>query len=185
LTAAPQQIPSSASSQVTVTAKAGVEDLSKLIRLLPPDDFPELPESIISTLRGRGCMIPQPGGSGPPRNVIHGDFFGQATEAWAALCSRDGFSTILVFRDSLDALPAELARMKDVGYLQDVGKGELAYSRNISPVDREFIMCHYLALGGPKPPPIHHHGIEDAFLEKASVTHYWYEGKWLRLQGAD
>ena len=61
----------------------------------------------------------------------------------------------------------------------------LVIGRNISPVDQEFIMSHYRALGGPKPPPIHHQGIDDAFLEKASVTHYWYEGKWLRLQGAD
>ena len=46
-------------------------------------------------------------------------------------------------------------------------------------------MRHYRAYGGPVPPPIDHQGIDDAFLEKASVTWYFHECKWLRLQGAD
>ena len=40
-------------------------------------------------------------------------------------------------------------------------------------------------MGGPKPPPIDHQGINDAFLEKASSVHYFHEGKWLRLTDAD
>ena len=44
----------------------------------------------------------------------------------------------------------------------------------------DFIMRHYRAYGGPRPPPIEHQGIDDAFLEKASVTWYFYNGKWLR-----
>jgi hypothetical protein len=28
-------------------------------------------------------------------------------------------------------------------------------------------------------------GIEDAFMEKASVVWYWHEGKWLQLAGAN
>jgi hypothetical protein len=50
---------------------------------------------------------------------------------------------------------------------------------------RKFILRHYRAYGGPKPPPIDHNGIDDAFLEKASVTWYRYNGKWIELQGAD
>ena len=38
---------------------------------------------------------------------------------------------------------------------------------------------------GPEPPPIDHQGINYAFIEKASVVLYWYEGQWLCLQGAD
>ena len=46
-------------------------------------------------------------------------------------------------------------------------------------------MRHYRAYGGPEPPPIDHHGIDDAFLEKASVTWQdFHQGKWLQLQGA-
>jgi hypothetical protein len=46
-------------------------------------------------------------------------------------------------------------------------------------------MRHYRAYGGPEPPPIDHHGIDDAFLEKGSITWYFYRGKWLQLTGAD
>jgi hypothetical protein len=46
-------------------------------------------------------------------------------------------------------------------------------------------MGHYRAYGGPKPPPIDHQGIDDAFLEKASVTFYFHKGNWLQLTGAD
>ena len=158
---------------------------AKAILSVPPDAFPQLPDTIISTLRRLGCTIPQPSASGPPRNVIRGDFFAQGQAGWAILCSSGGFSSILVFRDNLDAHPEELARSEDKGYLQDVGNDTIQYSREITAVDRKFIMTHYRAYGGPEPPPIDHQGIDDAFLEKASVTHYWYEGKWLRLQGAD
>lgn len=74
---------------------------------------------------------------------------------------------------------------EDKNYLQDVGHDDIAYSREITAVDRNFIMTHYRAYGGPEPPPIDHEGIDDAFLEKASVVHYWYEGRWIQLQGAD
>jgi hypothetical protein len=70
-------------------------------------------------------------------------------------------------------------------YLQSDVDGKYIYSREIRPVGRDFIIGHYRAYGGPEPPPIEHQGIDDAFLEKASVTYYYHEGKWLQLQGAD
>ena len=165
--------------------RARFDAAAKAILSVPPDAFAQLPDAIISTLRSLGCTIPQPSASGPPRNVIRGDFFAPGQVGWAVLCGSGGFSSILVFRDDLDAHPEELARSEDKGYLQDVGNDKIEYSREITAVDRKFIMTHYRAYGGPEPPPIDHQGIDDAFLEKASVTYYWYEGKWLRLQGAD
>jgi len=161
------------------------EVASKAILSVPPDVFRELPDAIISLLRERGCKIPQPSAIGPARNVIHGDFFAHGQTAWAVLCSSGGFTSILVFRDNLDAHPEELATSEDKNYLYDVGNGELGILREITGVDREFSMTHYRAYGGPEPPPMDHQGIDDSFLEKASVTYYWYEGEWLKLQGAD
>ena len=165
--------------------QARFDAAAKTILYISPDAFPQLPDTVKSTLRSMKCAIPQPSGSGPQRNVIRGDFFTRGQTGWAVLCSVGGFSSILVFRDNLDAHPEELARSEDKGYLQDVGNDKTEYSREITAVDRNFIMTHYRAYGGPEPPPIDHQGIDDAFLEKASVTYYWYEGKWLRLQGAD
>jgi len=62
---------------------------------------------------------------------------------------------------------------------------QIGFSRGISPVMKDFILRHYNAYGGTKPPPIDHQGIDDAFIEKASVVWYFHDGKWLKLTGAD
>jgi len=161
----------------------------KQIRRTPPSDFPDLPAGIKAVLAKRGCGIPQPTAgiekTRPLKNVIRGEFFVNGQEAWAVLCSSRGSSTILVFRDRSGAKPEEIAPAEDKNYLQGDGPGKIAYSREIDPVGRKYIMDHFRAYGGPEPPPIDHQGIDDVFLEKASVTYYWYHGKWLQLQGAD
>jgi len=75
--------------------------------------------------------------------------------------------------------------MEDRNYLQGIGADQIGFSRGIRPVRSEFIMRHYKAYGGPKPPAFSHQGIDDAFIEKASVTWYLHEGNWLKLTGAD
>lgn len=138
-----------------------------------------------AVLQSRHCTIPQPTNNGPARNVIRGEFFQKGQKGWAVLCSRDGKSSILVFRNNHDSHPDEIAESPDDRFVVETWQGELVYSREISAVDQNFILRHYRAYGGPKPPPIDHNGIDDAFLEKASVTWYWRDGKWMQLQGAD
>ncbi|MCZ6760793.1 MAG: hypothetical protein O7D29_10570, partial [Gemmatimonadetes bacterium] len=79
----------------------------------------------------------------------------------------------------------ELASRPDRGYLQSIGNGQIGFSRQLSTDGRELMLAHYRAYGGPKPPPIDHQGIDDSFLEKASIVLYFHEGKWLQLTGAD
>ena len=154
-------------------------------RALKPDAFPDLPAGIATLLRARGCLIPQPGMNGPPRNAIRGEFFEKGQTGWAVLCSVRGTSVILAFRNAADPHPAELAKADDQNYVQGDAKGASMYSREINTVDRKFILEHYRAYGGPAPPPIDHQGIDDAFLEKASETYYWYRGQWRKLTGSD
>ena len=66
-----------------------------------------------------------------------------------------------------------------------MGGGRIKFSRIISPADAKAILGYHAAYGGPTPPPIEHQGIDGAFVGKASVVHYCYGGRWLRLQGAD
>ncbi|MDQ2900699.1 MAG: hypothetical protein M3Y07_13005 [Acidobacteriota bacterium] len=101
------------------------------------------------------------------------------------LCSVKGVSSILVFWNGFGRNPAAIAPIKDRSYLETLGGDQIGYSRGIRPVGREFIMRHYRAYGGPKPPVIDHLGIDDAFIGKASSTWYFHRGKWLRLTGAD
>jgi hypothetical protein len=89
------------------------------------------------------------------------------------------------FWSGLPKAVAEIAKDADTTWLQDIGDGKIGYSRAISAVGKKFIVEHYSAYGGPKPPPIDHQGINDAFVEKASIVRYYYRGNWLELTGAD
>lgn len=160
-------------------------DSNKIVRRLRAEDYPELPSGVVAILQSRHCTIPQPNKDGPARNVIQGEFFGRRQKGWAVLCSSAGKSSILVFRNNNDSSPEEIAESPDNQFLIDTWQGETVYSREISAVDRRFILRHYRTYGGPRSPPIDHNGIDDAFLEKASITWYWHNGKWVQLQGAD
>lgn len=161
------------------------ERAAREIRRLPPAAFQELPAALVKQLEARGCTIPQTFVAAQAHNVIRGEFARPGQKDWAVLCSKGGKSTILVFWEKPTGCAVELALREDKGLLQTIGGGRIAYSRKIDPVDKDYILKHYQAYGGPEPPPLDHQGIDDAFVEKASVVHYCYQGKWLQLQGAD
>lgn len=157
----------------------------KIVRL-PPTAFPALPLAVVRDLQRRGCTIPQDAISKTLNNVARGQFTRRGQTDWAVLCSINGTSSILVFRNGSAVNPAELAGREDKVYLQDLtGDNKFGFSRGISAIGSDFIMEHFRAYGGPIPPPIDHQGIDDAFLEKGSVVHYFFDGKWLQLSGSD
>ena len=152
---------------------------------LPPSAFGELPVEVRKDLEDRGCSIPQPYDARSPVNVITGRFTAATAMDWAILCSRDRTSTILVFRAGSVSDVTELASRQDADFLQGTSTGDAGFSRSLSVANPGYIRRHYEAYGGPQPPPLHHDGIDDGFLGKASIVHYWHEGRWLQLQGAD
>ena len=152
------------------------------VRLLPAH-FVGAPEPVKTTLSRLGCRIPQPWGESKPHNLIRGEFMEAGRTLWAALCSRNRSAAIIVIEED-GRVRAKLASRPDWRELQSMGD-ELGYSRGLSPVGRDFILDMYQAYGGPKPPPIDHQGIDDAFVGKYSSVHYFHEGKWLLLNGAD
>ena len=172
-------------------ARAGIgqglnfQEAERRIVRLPPTAFPKLPVAIVRELQRRNCTIPQEVFSKTPHNVVRGQFAKRGQADWAVLCSVNGASRILVFWNGSANSPAELAGAEDKGYLQGLGGDKIGFSRGISAVGKDYITQHYQAYGGPKPPPIDHQGINDAFLEKASVVQYFFEGKWLQLTGSD
>jgi hypothetical protein len=136
-------------------------------------------------LERRRCTIPQSVFDKTPHNVIRGRFMSATRTDIAVLCSVDRASTVLVFRGGATSEVSELARHPDEVFLQVVNPGVVGYSRALGVADPRYIREHHAALGGPQPPPLDHDGINDIFVEKASVVWYWYRGKWLQLQGAD
>jgi hypothetical protein len=72
------------------------------------------------------------------------------------------------------------------GFCAGCRPGTFGFSRVINATARKRILKYYKEYGGTKPPPpLDHQGINDAFAEKASVIHYFYNGEWLKLPGAD
>jgi hypothetical protein len=165
-------------------AKRFAESEKRIVRL-PPSAFRELPANLVRELQRRRCTVPQSVQTKKPHNVIKGSFAKQGQTDWAVLCSARGVSSILVFWGGSETKPAVLAPSEDGGYLQGTSATDIGYSRQILPVGKRWIMVHYRAYGGPKPPPIRHQGIDDAFVEKASCTLYFHAGKWIGLAGAD
>lgn len=152
---------------------------------LNPKAFPELPENLAAALRRRGCRIPQVPMIEGRHNVIKGEFLKPGQTDWAVLCSGGGVSSILVFWNGSEANPTEIAKAKDIDRLQSWVGDKMVFSREIDSVGRKYIMEHYRAYGGVKPPAIDHQGINDIFYGKASEVLYFYRGRWLHLTGAD
>lgn len=159
------------------------------IKRLFPDAFIAAPEAFRQELARLGCTIPQaeewqsaPG----PHNVIHGHFGSPDQDDWAALCSRSGFSVILVHWGGPARCPGEFAGSEDKGFLQGMGRGRIAYSRGIG------VRNHYHHYPDESDTTVtegevtlEHDGIEDAFLGKASSVWLCRDGKWIRFSGAD
>lgn len=171
--------------QLPPALRERLEKADRQVTRLAPSEFPNLPNNLIRELQRRGCTVPQPPRTKTRENVFRGEFAKPGQVDWAVLCSRNLVSTILVFWDGSEKNPGEVAESADIDFLQEIGNDEIGFSREINTLGRKDILKYYEALGGPKPPPIDHQGIEDAFAGKASVVHFFYGRKWLKLSGAD
>lgn len=152
---------------------------------LEPGAFPDLPLAVREELQRRGCTIPQAFTGGSPHNAVRGRFISSRETDWAVLCSRQRTSSILVFRAGSPTAVIELARRPDADFLQVTGPGSIGYSRAVGVASPQYIREHHEQYGGAQPPPIDHDGINDIFVEKASIVWYWHAGRWLQLTGAD
>jgi len=153
------------------------------IARLKPSAFPGLPAAVRDELERRGCLIPQTHSAKGPENVISGKFWDGSSGDWAVLCSREGSSSVLVFRNGSPQSVVELDPRDDAAMVQTIGsKRELGYSRRITTAAPDRIRRRK---DNRKLGPFGHDGIEDAFIEKGSVIHYLRDGKWGELRGAD
>jgi len=155
---------------------------AKIVRLKPAE-FPQLPAAVREDLDRRGCLIPQTFAAKHPENVISGKFREGAAEDWAVLCSREGLSSVLVFWNGSAHMPDELAKSRDADSMQTYDRsGVLEYSRVIITASPSEIGKRE---GNKQLGPFDHDGIDDGFLAKGSVIHYFRQRQWERLEGAD
>jgi len=130
-------------------------------------------------------LIPQAHDVATPNNLIFGGFAAKGQRDWAALCSRNGSSAVVVLWGGKSRCDSVLAEADDSLSMQGDGGGKFVYSRMISRIGKQEILGHQKAYGGKVPSVLDHQGIDDIFVGKASVTRYCHQGEWLALQGAD
>ena len=168
-------------------ARGSTQDFEKAdlaTKRLAPAMFASLPLGIRRDLEKRGCTIPQAFTANRPSNVISGRFTSPAKTDWAALCSVNRVSSILVFRGGSVSDVAELAPFPDSTFLQVVGPNDtIGYSRAIVAATAGYIRERNRS--NPKLPRLDHDGINDLFVEKGSSVWYWNGARWLELDGAD
>jgi hypothetical protein len=159
------------------------KEAEKEIKFLKPDA--SVPENVKKAIEDQGCAIPQTYIEKKPHNIIQGHFANEKSKDWAVLCSKEGKSSIFVVWEKEKPCPAILASGENKNQLQQISSKQIGFSRYLSSASKDVILKHQQAFGGPLPKKLDHQGIDDAFLEKASVTYYCEGGKWLALQGAD
>ncbi len=153
---------------------------------LSPSTFQSLPSAVRIELEHRGCTIPQPYGERVPEmNVVSGKFVSIRETDWAALGSRRKRSAILLFHGGRSNDVEEIAEEPDLNYLQVIsGGGKIGYSRQLAVATPREIRQQFLDRKHSQQ-KITHDGVEDTFVEKASIVWYHSSGKWMRLSGAD
>ncbi len=156
----------------------GGQKVAYRIRLLPMASFPELPASIAAELARRQCMIPQSFEAKEPENVIHGSFRALGSSDWAALCSSQGSTTLLVFFAGQPE-PIALHTQADSAWLgAEPGSNTFGSSWGIAVRSATELRA---SPGLRRNAPIDHDAIEDARLERSLAVRYYSAGRWLDL----
>ena len=156
-------------------------DVVYRIRLLPLSSFPALPAIVAMQLDERKCMVPQTYEARTPENVVRASLERKGSDDWAVLCSVNGATTLYVFFQSEFANPMALRRQRDTEWLGSEVLGAYGSAWGIS---RRSASQIHLA-GGAGHVGIDHDGIEDAFVEKSSTTHYFQNGSWTSVEGSN
>ncbi len=160
-----------------------LDEDANVVRLAPAS-FKQLPPLVVADLEARQCTIPQTFTKREPHNVVSGSFIKRGEVDWAILCSRNGVSTILVYPSGRVQSVHELATEPDSRYLQIIdGEGTIGFSRMIGRASTDYITRRRPE--SIRSTSIDKDGIEDIFVEKASVIRYLYRGKWTEFMGLD
>jgi hypothetical protein len=153
-----------------------------LVRRLPVDSFPDLPDAVAEVLKQRGCLIPQTYQAHHPENVIHAAFERPGSSDWAVLCSVHGKVDLLVFFARNPTKPVTLASALEVERLQrhDL-TGVFGFDWGIDPASPEQVREAQAGLQH-HPPALDHDALEDTLLNEKTVYRYFAHNTWTILE---
>ncbi|MBB4635636.1 hypothetical protein [Longimicrobium terrae] len=164
------------------TDRVDFEAAARAAPRLRPAAFPELPASFAAALQASGCTVPQYRFEGDTlgNNVISGEFARAGQLDHAALCSRDGQTSVVVIWGG----PARCADTVKPGLDVDamVGAGdEIVYTRQVRRVARrEAENYAWLRAGGLA--DIGHDGILHSVGEYQTSFLYCRGGAWIEIE---
>ena len=151
---------------------------SYVIRHLPPDSFPDLPEPIAKTLEQRACLIPQTYQAHHPENAVRGSFERAGSQDWAVLCTVQGNVSLLVFFASASSNPQVLATVPETDRLQDYSSAHiLGFNWGIDAASPQIVHDAQIGLS-PRPPRPDHDALADSIVDRTTVYHYFKNGSW-------
>jgi hypothetical protein len=153
-----------------------------------PDSVASLPAQIRHDLDLRHCLIPKYEGSVDAKDLAYtlGHFHSRLLVDYAVECHVpvSKVANVIVYSDTSGAWSGEVIASApfdtshNSDYCEDaVGVATPAEIRDYA---RAFVPEELKEL-----PQLDHDGVEIGICEKASVMHYFSNGKWLGLQGAD
>ena len=149
------------------------------IRLLPVASFPALPGVVVAELDERKCMVPQTYEARAPENVVRASLEEKGSNDWAVLCSVNGLTTLYVFFQSQLSTPIALRHQRDSEWLGSEVAGDYGSAWGIARRGPSQIR------GAKARGVFDHDGVEDAFVEKSSTTHYYQNGSWIVIDNSN
>ena len=153
-----------------------------LVRRLPVDSFPNLPDPVVEVLNQRGCLIPQTYQAHHPENVIHAGFERPGASDWAVLCSVHGRVDLLVFFARSPGKPVTLASAPEMERLQrhDL-TGVFGFDWGIDPASPEQVREAQAGLQH-HPPTLDHDALVDTVLNEKTLYRYFAHNAWTVLE---
>lgn len=149
-----------------------------LIRRLPVNSFPDLPDAVADALDERGCLIPQTYQAHRPENVVHASLERAGSSDWAVLCSARGTVTLLVFFAHNPNKPVTLASVREMERLQSHGtSGVLGFDWGIDPASPEQVREAQAGFEH-HPPLLDHDALVDTVLNQKTVYHFYAHSAW-------
>jgi hypothetical protein len=154
---------------------------SYLIRHLPLNAFPQLPQAIRERLDRRGCLIPQTYEAHSPENVIHASFERRGSSDWAVLCSANGTVSLFVFFSSGNGDPSVLATAPETSRVQLHGASNvLGFNWAIDPASPEQIHAAQLGVSHPAA-HLDHDALADSVVDGRTTYRFYSNNAWTIL----
>lgn len=152
-----------------------------LIRRLPVDSFPDLPDVVAATLTERGCLIPQTYQAHRPENVINASFDRAGSSDWAVLCSTHGTVELLVFFARKPGKAMSVATAPELERIQrHDSTGVYGFDWGIDAVSPKQVREAQSGLER-HPPAVDHDGIADTVLNQKTIYHFYTHEEWTKL----